>query len=107
MNMTEAEWGNLFVALGQVPIVDALMNVNAREMHIINELAWKGLDWQQRGFLHIGAGDKADALDFAQRLRIDPATGGPKPTLTDAEQARAACLDWFDMFMNDLAHERG
>jgi hypothetical protein len=85
MNMTEAQWGRLFIALGQAPVADAAMNLGEREVRVLCELAFKGLGWEHSGILHIGDGDKADALDFAQRLRIDPETGDLKPAQTDEE----------------------
>jgi len=106
MNMTEEQWARLFLALGQVPTIDAAMNLSAREVAILHELALKGLDWQQqRGFLHYGTGDRLDALDFAQRLSIDPETGDLKPAKSNATQAQEAAQDWLDNFMDNLAHE--
>ena len=102
--MTEAQWGRLFLALGQVPCIDAAMNLSAQEARILSELALKGLDWQMRGFLHYGDGDKLDALDLSARLGIDPASGEPKIVQSKAEQTEQLAQDWLDTFMDDLAH---
>lgn len=104
MNMAEKQWGTLFVALGQVPVIDAAMNLDARETRILHELALKGADAAQRGFFHYGDGDRLDALDFAQRLGIDPQTGNLKPAKSEAAKAQEAAQDWFDTFMSDMEH---
>ncbi|CDW94987.1 hypothetical protein THICB2_590122 [Thiomonas sp. CB2] len=102
--MTEAQWGRLFVALGQVPAIDVAMNLDRRETRALHELAMKGADAAQRRFLHYGDGDKLDALDLAQKLGIDPQTAEIKPALTDEELARDAAQDRFDRYLDDLAH---
>lgn len=104
-DMTETQWGRLFLALGQVPTVDAAMNLDRREVAILHELALKGLDWQQRGFLHCGTGDRADAMDLAQALSINPATGEHQPGPTEAEMDAQIKREQIDAFLDDLAHE--
>jgi hypothetical protein len=104
MNMTEKQWGDLLVALGQVPALDVAMNLCPRETLVLHELALRGEEWRQRGFLRCGTGDQADALDFAQRLGIDTETAEPKPAPTDDEQAAQLAQDRLDQFMDNLAH---
>lgn len=107
MNLTEQQWARLFIALGQVPCIDAAMNLSAREIGILHELALKGIDWEQRGFLHCGSGDRADALDLAQRLRIDPATAQSKPAKSEEQMQAELSREWFDEFMDMLTRAEG
>ena len=100
MNMTEKQWGALFVALGQVPVVDVAMNLDHRETLILQELALKGADAAQRGFLHYGDGDKLDAVDLAQRLSIDPATAKPKPARSEEQMRADMAQDWLYDFLD-------
>ena len=83
--LTEDQWGRLLTALGQVPMVDIAMALNARETEVLGALALRGLDWQMRRVLHLGEGDSADALDLASRLRLDPKTGEKRMALTEYE----------------------
>ncbi|OZB72187.1 MULTISPECIES: hypothetical protein [unclassified Thiomonas] len=107
MNLTEQQWGALFLALGQVPTIDVAMNCDDRETRVLNELARKGLDWQQRGFLHYGTGDRLDALDLAQRLGIDPATAEPVPAKSEDQMQAELSREWFDEFMDMLTRVEG
>ncbi len=106
-NMTEAQWGRLFLALGQVPTADVAMNCSLREAAILHELALKGLDFEMRGFLHYGDGDKLDAIDLAQRLGIDPATAKPKPAKSEEQMRAELSREWFDDFMEMLTRAEG
>ncbi len=107
MRMTEAQWGALFLALGQVPVIDVAMNCDDREARVLHELALKGLDFKMRGFLHYGDGDKRDAIDLAQRLSIDPATAEPKPAKSEDVMRAELSREWFDEFMDMLTRVEG
>ena len=104
IEMTKEQWGKLLLSLGQVPAIDAAMNLNSREAETLHELAMKGLDWQQTGHLRLGNGDRADALDLAMRLGIDPATGEPKLAPTQEEIAAEIAAERRDRLMDDLMH---
>jgi hypothetical protein len=107
MSMTEEQWARLFLALGQVPVIDVAMNLDHRETRILHELALKGLDFEMRGFLHYGDGDKLDALDLAQRLSIDPATAELKPAKSEDVMRAELSREWFDEFMDMLTRAEG